>query len=266
LQLGQIDEMQASLGTRQADFLVISIGGNDCGWIQGFVDIITTGDHADEADVEERVGRFIDLHLETNLIALNERISNMTPQPRFVLLTLYPLGFFGAGTASNPTTNRNCGIFDAIDLNPLSEADSQAGIDDNEAAIIKSLARRLNAMLSEFVVNQNKRNLLINQISSRQKRQFEWHVVNHIDKDFEIHGYCAPDTWFVSASNSYLHQGDWGGILHPNSEGQAAYARRIHDVMHSLIERNLDSFRPRETPVPPDIIIGPDLGLDPQFS
>ena len=249
-QKGQMDEMQAALGNRQADFLVVSIGGNDSGWIPGFVDIITPFNGITATHVFTKVSKFIENNIEDHIVALNERISLMPQQPRYVLLMLYPNGFFGAGAADHPQTKRNCGIFDAVnlvpDLLPTGEDDSMIGIDIEEAEIIKKLAILLNAKLRESAANQNTRNKLINRLSTTNQRHFEWHIVDNIDRDFEIHGYCSDNPWFVGAGESFLKQGDWYGLLHPNSRGQLAYAKRIAEKISAILNNHLEEFRPKE--------------------
>ena len=245
-QKGQIDEMQAALGSRQADFLVVSIGGNDSGWIPGFIDIITPDNGITAEHVFSKVSTFIEKHIEDHIVALNERISLMPLQPRYVLLMLYPNGFFGAGTADNPQTKRNCGIFDTANLVLSGDDDSLIGIDIEEAEIINKLAILLNAKLRESVANQNIRNKLINQLSTTNKRHFDWHIVDNIDRDFEIHGYCSDSPWFVGAGESFLKQSDWYGLLHPNYAGQQAYAKRIAEKIRAILNNHLEEFRPKE--------------------
>jgi hypothetical protein len=246
LRIGQIEEMEKTLGNRRPDFLLVTAGGNDCGWIPAFTGIIKYDSGVSAEDVRVSVGGFIDLHLEQQLMLLDERLSQMPQQPRHVLLTVYPKGFFGDGTLSHPTTNRNCGIFDAVDFNPLGSSDSQIGIDDEEAAVIKSLANRLNNKLREFVINQNARNSAVPTHPSTIRRQFKWHIVEGIDTDFEVHGYCSLNPLFDSAEQSYLAQGDWNGTMHPNRRGQEAYANRIANTIRTILHTHLEEFRPIE--------------------
>lgn len=258
LNLGQVDEMIKTVNDRQIDFLLISIGGNDCGWIQGFVDIITFNNGITAEKVQDRVDRYIDQQLARQFIFLNDSLSKMPKPPRKILLTLYPKGFFGAGTPDNPSTNRNCGIFDAtLDLPsidaPLNiNSNSALGIDDHEAGIIKQLAINLNNKLRECVA-------LLNQFNRVANPGMAWHIVDEIDNDFEVHGYCASSTKFTSAETSFLTQGDWNGILHPNQLGQDAYGRRIADKIRAILNTQLDDFRPSESvgglPVDPHVVL-----------
>lgn len=244
LNIGQIQELEQTIGGRRPDFLLLTIGGNDCGWIGGFTKIIETDPFNGAEEVSETVLRVIDRHLENDLIILDERLSQMLQQPRHILLTLYPLGFFGDGSPDAPNTNRNCGIFDAI-TSP-SGSDSAWGIDDEEATVIKKLANSLNNKLREFVVNQNSRNSNPSANPNSKKRHFTWHIVDGVDTDFESRGYCSVDTLFVSAEKSFLRQNDWNGIMHPNERGHDVYARRISKKIRAILNNHLEEFRPKE--------------------
>ena len=254
LNLGQIDEMMQTVKNRQIDFLLVTIGGNECGWIQGFVDIITFNNGITAKMVRDRVNLFIDTQLATQFIFLNDSLSKMPKPPRNVLLTLYPKGFFGAGTPDHPSTNRNCGIFDAsFDLPTTGDllfgSDSAFGIDNEEADIIKQLAINLNNKLRECVGQ-------LNQLNRIPKPDMVWHIIDEIDNDFEVSGYCAVSTKFISAETSFLTQGDWGGIMHPNQQGQYAYGFRIADKVRSILNNQLDDFRPKENTLEPRVDIG----------
>ena len=244
LNIGQIEELEQNIGGRRPDFLLLTVGGNDCGWIGGFTKIIETDPFNGAEEVSKTVSRIIDNHLENDFIILDERLSQMPQQPRHILLTLYPLGFFGDGTPDAPKTNRNCGIFDAF-TSP-SDSDSVWGIDDEEATVIKKLANSLNNKLREFVVNQNMRNSSQPANGSARRRDYTWHIVDGIDTDFESRGYCSGNTLFVSAEKSFLRQNDWNGIMHPNERGHEAYARRISQKIRNILNTHLEEFRPIE--------------------
>ena len=244
LNVGQIQELEQTTAGRRPDFLLLTVGGNDCGWIGGFTKIIEIDLFNGADEVSKTVLRIIDRHLENDLIMLDERLSQMTQQPRHILLTLYPLGFFGDGTQENPKTNRNCGIFDAI--SSPSGSDSALGIDDEEAIVIKKLANALNNKLREFVVNQNVRNSNSLANPNSKRRDFIWHIVDGIDTDFESRGYCSDETLFVSAEKSFLRQNDWNGVMHPNEDGHAVYATRIAQKIRAILNSHLEDFRPKE--------------------
>jgi hypothetical protein len=259
LGIGQIDEMERTIGARKIDFLTISIGGNDCGWTPSFAGIVKPfwdSESSSASEVLIKVSNFIETELPAKFDALHRRLIDMAVQPRFVLLTLYPRGFFGTGTSEAPGLNRNCGIFDAVDLNPLGSGDSWFGIDDEEAIILKHLSTELNEKLSDTVVRLNQSNM---RGTRNQTRTFQWVLVDHIDKDFETHGYCAEDTFFVGAEESFLKQGDWRGILHPNERGNQAYATRIAQTMRQLINADIASFKVSENPAD-NFHVGPSLG------
>jgi hypothetical protein len=248
LGIGQIAELEQAVGSRQIDFLTISIGGNDCGWAPAFGQIIKPfwdSDSRSASDVLRKVSVFIETELASKFDLLHQRLIDMPVQPRYVLLTLYPRGFFGAGTPDEPTIKRDCGIFDAFDINPLFESDSWFGIDEDEAIIIKHLANVLNDKLRDTVKRLNQSSVMGSRL---QRRTFKWVIVDHIDKDFESHGYCADETFFVGAETSFLRQGDWRGTLHPNEKGQAIYAARVINTIKELINQDVASFKFKESP------------------
>ena len=50
-------------------------------------------------------------------------------------------------------------------------------------------------------------------------RQLRLHVVDGIERDFNGHGYSAPHSYYVSAEESCMRQGDFEGMCHPNDRG-----------------------------------------------
>lgn len=247
LKLGQIDEMRSAIGNRRPDFLIVTIGGNDCEWISGFSAIIkpffSDGDKT-VAEVFTEVSHIIIHDLANKFALLNAKIAALVFPPRYVLLTQYPGSFFGSGTPSNPTINRNCGIFDAIDLNPFSGSDSLIGLDDDEVRILNGLAEILNDKLKQIVKDLTLENAAMNAQTPNKGHQFSWVLVDGIDTDFACNGYCATDPFYRGAGESFLNQGDWRGLLHPNERGQRVYGKRIAKKISELIHANLDSLRP----------------------
>ena len=62
-----------------------------------------------------------------------------------------------------------------------------------------------------------------------------WNVVQGIASDFERHGYCAADHWFVRLGETFDDQGDINGIVHPSFDGYQAYADRIVDSFRNKL-------------------------------
>jgi hypothetical protein len=62
-----------------------------------------------------------------------------------------------------------------------------------------------------------------------------WHLVDGIDEDFQGHGYCSGDSWFVFAEDSCLDQGDFEGMMHPNKHGTGVVATNIARELRKLL-------------------------------
>ncbi len=242
LQTSQIDEAKATVKNRKIDFLVLTIGGNDIKWSTNLNNLIESdsefsitislfgkeiveipasaggsGDAAGRALLEAAINLEM-VKLPQKFEALNQEIRK-TLNPRFILLTEYPRGFFGITDQNGNETVRNgCGIFDTI---------ADADIDFADARLIRDLSDRLNAELKKAATLHG------------------WIWVDGIAAEFGKHGYCDKNTYFVSAEKSFKTQGDWYGLLHPNLKGHALYARRISDKIKETIRANVETFRPR---------------------
>ena len=62
--------------------------------------------------------------------------------------------------------------------------------------------------------------------------EFGWVFVSGIAQASDGHGYCADQPYFVSAEESCLNQGDFEGMLHPNSLGHHATRDAIAQALH----------------------------------
>jgi hypothetical protein len=82
-------------------------------------------------------------------------------------------------------------------------------IDEDEAAWMHSVGRRLDANLKGFALRHR------------------FYLVDGVARAFRGHGYCAGSTWFVGVAESFLRQRGKDGALHPNRRGHDALARRI---------------------------------------
>ena len=123
-------------------------------------------------------------------------------KPRSVYITEYPVGVFNEiADGADP-----CGILGSSILSPASGTGFD--LDANDAADYGEIGRQLNAMIR------------------RKANEFGWILVDGIESGFDGHGYCASRSFFVSAEQSCLNQGDFEGMLHPNRLGHTV-ARAI---------------------------------------
>ena len=74
--------------------------------------------------------------------------------------------------------------------------------------------------------------VLLNAKLSEKARDFGWVFVSGIAQGCDGHGYCAKRPYFVSAEESCLNQGDFEGMLHPNSFGHAVARDAIAQALH----------------------------------
>jgi hypothetical protein len=72
---------------------------------------------------------------------------------------------------------------------------------------------------------------LLNEKIREKADEFGWVLVDGIEKGFDGHGYCAKRSFFVSAQESCLNQGDFEGMLHPNKSGHAVTRDRIAQAL-----------------------------------
>jgi hypothetical protein len=61
--------------------------------------------------------------------------------------------------------------------------------------------------------------------------QYGWNYVTGIYAGYTPHGYCAHDHWITRLDETYLRQGDYKGVAHPNREGQQFSAGQIEDAL-----------------------------------
>jgi hypothetical protein len=67
----------------------------------------------------------------------------------------------------------------------------------------------------------------LNDLLKRKADEFGWRYVSGIDLEFIGHDYCAEKSFFVSAEDSCVNQGDFMGMVHPNAEGHRAYSQAM---------------------------------------
>ncbi|KQO98183.1 hypothetical protein [Leifsonia sp. Leaf264] len=233
--VGQIDELERTAKGRRIDVLMIDIGGNDCGFSDVFKDLVsgdnvftaglpglasaaldtlagTAGidpssrptigdDRVARNDVEERLIALLAPggQVEVNFNSLKARLDTLNDDlgVESIFITGYPIGIFQS-KRDGDLVFESCGVFSGPDLD-LSGADI------------------------ELVVSQG---FFLNALIQRKAEQFGWHYVEPV-KAFQGHGYCADDSWWVSAETSCMQQGDFEGMVHPNHEGHKAWGKEF---------------------------------------
>lgn len=144
---------------------------------------------------------------------LVKRVKDWKPQ-RIVWIG-YPLSFFDdvnghpSSTCEIFATGRAIGLGDIVGV----------GVEVDEALAIKEAANALNERL-------------LKRIREASIRYIDLRTI------YSGHGYCAAKgsmRYFVHARESCMTQGDFEGTMHPNADGVAATAARIHKELASWI-------------------------------
>ena len=224
---GQLEEVRRTVGTRRIDALLISVGGNDVGFAGKLEDLVKRDigvwplwgkDAEARRDIFQSASDRIEaLYVDDGdgperargpYKALADAIATtLRPFPRRVYITEYPVGLFEKRKDGRVVDGGPCGVFSAPDMD----------LDIDDGRTVKELGLQLNRKIAEAA------------------RALHWTYIGGIAKRFAGHGFCSDDTFFVGATESCSNQGDFEGMMHPNSKGHAAYAAEIRRVVEELM-------------------------------
>ena len=183
--------------------LIMSIGGNDCGFA-GTLNDMVTGRHMigwiwdvglNEQQVKAKAEKAI-AAMPALYAKLNTEIRAKL-NPKVILIPEYPTPMFDG---DNGKPARGCGIFDQP---------GTAGVTVRDAGIIEDVGNKLNKAVRTAAAKHG------------------WIVVTGIADDFSGHGYCSTQPFYVGAEESCNRQDDLEGTMHPNRNGTMAAARRL---------------------------------------
>lgn len=212
---GQVEEAVDTVRGRQVDVLIVTIGINDL----GFSGLVTRAIlKASGQKRAERV-RGAKNRIATEYPAALDRLKSQIDRrlrPRHVLICAYPVSIFKeiAEGSVDP-----CGILSTTYVpNPATGLEFEGlDLDRADARDFGEVGRLLNAKISQ------------------KAGEFGWTVVDGIEGDFDGHGYCASESYFVSAEESCLNQGDFEGMLHPNAAGHRVTRDRITSALQDRL-------------------------------
>jgi hypothetical protein len=208
---GQIEEAKDTVAGRVIDAVVISIGLNDLGFSSLVKDSILRASGEKRRERIAGAQRKLDEELPVQLAALNRAIDEQL-KPRMVFITEYPIGIFKEIALG---TKRPCGVLGSSIPNPITG--EGLNLDVSDARDMGKLGVGLNATLR------------------RVANTLGWIYVAGVEQSCDGHGYCADESYFVSAEESCLNQGDFEGMLHPNSLGHTA----TRDALARALRRHL---------------------------
>jgi hypothetical protein len=131
-------------------------------------------------------------------------IDALQPPPEHVIITAYP----------DPTRNEQGAFCDAYDDDLVIGLDGKQPSVLGIGASLENLSAADNAWLYHEVLAP------LNEEVRAAARRHGWILADGVVEPSSKHGYCASTPWFNNAKTSWQRQGDFGGLLHPNEEGQ----------------------------------------------
>lgn len=189
--LEQLEHVQQVVGDHKIDALLISIGGNDVGFVNT-LEGLTLGDRFGGLSA---LTQFTENLLELRGMReagqgyplINETIDQLQLNVSNILINEYPGSLFNV---ANNEPAEGCGVFKA-------RGGAFLTISRGEAQNINDMGILLNAEVK-----------LAASING-------WRLVDEIAEKFESRGYCASSSLFVGAQESCDQQGDFDGTMHP---------------------------------------------------
>jgi lysophospholipase L1-like esterase len=207
---GQLKEVEQTIGDRPIDALIISIGGNDIGFVPGLAAVTLLPEYTRTA---------VERYIQKNIRELDKKFKDLEKQiraldPKHVLITEYPIAHFDR--RDDGTVGGGCGVFnlDLIDKATPIEVRQYSRIPKitkAEAEAIKRIGRSLNQAVKDAAELHG------------------WTLVDGMVDGFRGRGYCRSrnERYFVTVSESCTRQGDLYGTMHPNQSGHKVYASQI---------------------------------------
>jgi lysophospholipase L1-like esterase len=209
---GEIDETRRAVANRRIDALLISIGGNDIGFAGSLNDLVKKDLLTWFGDGEVRVAAR--KQAEKRLTELPKALDELKREidaklnPRRVFILEYPTGLFEIRKDGKTRDGGPCGIFSSsLDFD----------LDIDEGRLVKRLGEKLNETIR------------------RKSEEFGWIFISGIAEDFSGHGYCASQSFWISAEESCRNQGDFEGMMHPNAKGRDVIKNRILEALKTHV-------------------------------
>jgi hypothetical protein len=211
----QLDQMDAIVGNRRIDAMVVSVGGNDAGLLDIGKDLIAADPDKDGSSYQTKLDAAW-AKAATGLSDLPYHYSQLEAR-----LQQYNIGQVFLTEYPDPTHDSTGGTA----LKIADDIVQDYEIDQNELNLVRQ-------------------NLLIPmaQKMARAAVGYRWTYVSDIASAFATHGY---GNWFRTASDSVILQGPLGnrniitdektkttGTLHPTAEGQNVYRDRLTSVFN----------------------------------
>jgi multidrug efflux pump subunit AcrA (membrane-fusion protein) len=107
---------------------------------------------------------------------------------------------------------------------PMVSRDERAGMCHDDGDITRNLP---GLSAGEFYWAEQSVGYRLNQVIRGQAQALGWTPVTGIEKTAGLHGYCSAQNWIVRIIDTFVRQGTYWGVAHPNADGHQSYARAI---------------------------------------
>ena len=202
---GQVEEVKDYVKNRKVDMILLAIGLNDFGKVDGMSELIMSAVNPAPPEFQQssqyRFAKDIVRNIEFRYDEVYDKIIN-TLNCKNVALFQMPVQFM---RNANGNLTDGCGLLTTME--------------DEDILKLEDLG---------------------NQLIAKQKQicnKFQWTYIDGIKDLFKNHGYCAGNqSWFVFINSSRENQGDVNGAIHPNELGH----RKIAELAFPSIKRKLE--------------------------
>jgi len=278
---GQIQNVIESIGDREVDALLISIGGNDVGFskvLQICMQEEPCFDPGPGPDIAESIetlcGQLVDIPISAQLESLigdrhpffecKEFLENLPRGNAQEIFTGYlevlPAKYNSLQDSLQVKFKEDNWYADRLYITKYPNAlrndlgEFCAWSWNLEA---KDQLHQLPGLsLPEMMVAEGWLNQLNDAIDAASVKN-GWNLVDFLDESkydkFETHGYCADENWTVRIAESFMTQGDHNGIAHPTGEGHEVYARHVFAALMEDFYDDQGNARPPKEVSPSSI-------------
>jgi len=222
----QLELLRNVSAGRRIDVLLVSIGGNDAGFVEALRDLVEHDSHPfadDVADIACRVReRFTKLARDLGLLA--SAISTLNVKPSHVLLMTYPDPFFGRAASILPGDILEDAADSDLEWAGISWNVASASLSPDEMRAARDIfIHPLNALLREAAI------------------KYGWTTVE-LEDALRGHGYSDELdengerwSWVNTFQDSMQKEVCPDGTMHPNMEGQRAIAAILYEAYRRVV-------------------------------
>ena len=246
----QVDEFKETVGDREVDAVLISIGGNDV----GFADIITRCMFAEKCYEKPFILQNVPLAMayancvETRQWSYEYDCNSILETefgPRENVEELFQTGKRGLPGGYRKLNEK---LLEVNELDPhrvyISEYPNATRDGNGTTCRLKKGFFGISQPEWEWAEGMTKS---LNEEVKQAADDHNWTFVSGIFDGFKEHGFCAKDSWLVRLGESLLTEGRKDGTMHPNQQGYGSYK----DAILASVEKDFYPDGDVSSPRPP---------------